>query len=438
MSPERDQDAERTPPSGGLLPPAASPPVLLDEARFEELQRRLRSKESQLRAALKDQEALRLRLAEAVKDLEAAHDAAAQRQREHAASAALSQELAETLRVAAQARAQLSAALAEARRAAAHWQEAALRAGEEKSALAGERDRLAAELGTRKQELVQGQERIAALLKQVDEAGAAAEKRAREADLRREESEKARAQADGRAQGLGAEIARVRSEFAAKEEELDRLKALTLEAAREAAEARVESQRRLANVDVLQHEANEAMDAAAEIKSRSERRLEEQRLAFEEERRGLAAKAEASGREAAELKGELRRRVEAELAQARAGLDSERAALFAAVEAEREKLRSEARARAAAEQARLKAVDQSLQKVESMRAEQSAERARILREVHAELNKTDIPPALPRAKPAPAAPPPSVPEASGSRPWLWAAGFLAAAPLLWWLWTLLP
>ena len=198
------------------------------------------------------------------------------------------------------------------------------------------------------------------------------------------------------------------------------------------------------------------MDAAAEMKSQVEKRLDEQRLAFAEERRALEEKAGAAAREAADLKGELRRRVETELAQARAALDSERGALFAAVEAERENLRAEAKARAEAERARLQAVDQSLKKVESMRAEQSAERARILSEVHSELNRKD-PPALQEAPPAAKGPPhlvtkpleksspppaptrtPHVEPSPQGRPWLWAAGIAAAAPMLWWLWTLLP
>jgi len=93
--------------------------------------------------------------------------------------------------------------------------------------------------------------------------------------------------------------------------------------------------------------------------------------------------------------------------------------------------------------------------VESMRAEQSAERARILSEVHSELNRKDLPEIQEAPAPRPVAkppekapsPPPAAKEESRTphvepppqgRPWLWAAGVAAAAPLLWWLWTFLP
>ena len=404
MSPERDPDLERRPEPAAAQPAAASAGQLCDEARFEELQRRCRSKEAQLQTALKDQEALRARLAESVREIEAAEDRAALHQRECAASAALAQELTETLRVAAQARAQLAAALADTRRSAEKWREQSLRAENEKAALA-------------------------------EETGAAAQRRVDEAQLRRGESERAREQAQSLAQGLAAEVERLQAELSAKDEESCRARALALAATREAAEAKVESQRRLANSDVLQHEANEALDAAAEIKSQTELRLEEQRKSFAEERRALAAQAAAAVQEAAELKAELCRRVEAELAQARAQLDSERAALFATVEAEREKSRAEAKARAAAEQARLKSFAQALELVEGMRAEQSSERARILREVHAELGRAEtslgIAPACLQV-PGPARAKPS------RRAWVWAVAAAAAVLLCaGWLWKTL-
>ncbi len=335
-----------------------------------ELQRRLdesclvkESLETHLEGAARQNDELRQQAAQAHREALNVEDEVAQRTIEkvralQAERLCLQEEAGQAQRESAARRAEADKLLAEARRREAAAEKAILDARQVRSsavdvaktlrlekerlrqltasqaALTGERDLLAAELGAQRQDAIQDQDRIASLRTQLDEA-----------ERRRDESEQARSQLEESVQCLSAAAERLqselaersaavealdelRAELAAKDAEARQARAFLEAAVRESAEAKAESQRRLDNAEALQREANETMDAAVEFRSQAHLRLE----------------------------------------------------------VEREKLQVEVTVRAAAEQARLSALTQALQSLEGMRAEQSAERSRILREVHEELS----------------------------------------------------
>jgi predicted nucleic acid-binding Zn-ribbon protein len=404
------------------------PEYALLESRLEELRRRLASKAAHVQAGTKEAEALKARIAELTVQLESAEDRAAAQQREAVANAAMTEELAQTLRVAAEARAKLLAALDKERRehrtktesllAEKASAEAGLRsslketedklnaAERERAALKSDFDGLSARFETLKLELAAKEMEAAKLSVDLE--------RGRSASA---EAEKAKAQFDD----LRGRILAKEAEIAKLNEDLRRTQTEREDALARIAKIQGDAARAMENAEAVRREGNDAMDEAQALKEKVHRDSEESRARFEE------------------MRGELRLRAQKEIGEARAQLDSERAALFAQLDSERARTRAEADLRLNSERERLKALSEKLKSLESLRAEQSAEREQMLREVHEKLQEEkpleEVPPE-PAPKPEPA-PEPAVAAAAApetaktpGKPsgWRWAvAGFVVLA-----------